>query len=138
LTPVETTLADLWATGTTPADHPIGHLRSRLALRGVTPAAELRSGRARSVVRVAGLVTHRQRPPTANGTCFLGLEDETGLINVIVPGPVWERQRKVALGHGSLLIHGTLEIADGAVNIVAGRIEPLAAGVPRKAARNFR
>jgi hypothetical protein len=44
----------------------------------------------------------------------------------------------VALGHGALLIHGTLERADGAVNIVAGRIEPLRAGVPRKSARNFR
>ncbi|GAA2025487.1 error-prone DNA polymerase [Catenulispora yoronensis] len=137
LTPVETTLADLWATGTTPADHPIGHLRARLALRGVIPAEQLRTTRNRSLVRVAGLVTHRQRPPTAHGTCFLGLEDETGLINVICPAPVWERQRRVALGHGALLIHGTLERTDGAVNVVAGRIEPLRAGVPRKA-RDFR
>ena len=137
LTPVETTLADLWATGTSPADHPIGHLRARLAQRGVTPAEELKTTRNRSLVRVAGLVTHRQRPPTAHGTCFLGLEDETGLINVICPAPVWERQRRVALAHGALLIHGTLERTAGAVNVVAGRIEPLRAGVPRKA-RDFR
>ncbi|NUP50211.1 MAG: error-prone DNA polymerase [Catenulispora sp.] len=137
LTPVETTLADLWATGTTPADHPISHLRARLALRGVIPAEDLKTTRNRSLVRVAGLVTHRQRPPTAHGTCFLGLEDETGLINVICPAPLWERQRRVALGHGALLIHGTLERTDGAVNVVAGRIEPLRAGVPRKA-RDFR
>ncbi|NUR61210.1 MAG: error-prone DNA polymerase, partial [Catenulispora sp.] len=137
LTPVETTLADLWATGTSPADHPIGHLRARLALRGVTPAEELKTTGNRSLVRVAGLVTHRQRPPTAHGTCFLGLEDETGLINVICPAPLWERQRRVALAHGALLIHGTLERTAGAVNVVAGRIEPLRAGVPRKA-RDFR
>ncbi|MEY9932998.1 error-prone DNA polymerase [Catenulispora sp. GP43] len=137
LTPVEVTLADLWATGTSPEDHPIGHLRARLALRGVTPAAELRTVRNRSLVRVAGLVTHRQRPPTAHGTCFLSMEDETGLINVICPAPVWEAQRKVALGHGALLVHGTLERSDGAVNVVAGRIEPLRAGVSRKA-RDFR
>jgi error-prone DNA polymerase len=134
---VETTLADLWATGTSPADHPIGHLRAKLALRGVTPAEELKTTRNRSLVRVAGLVTHRQRPPTAHGTCFLGLEDETGLINVICPAPLWERQRRVALAHGALLIHGTLERTAGAVNVVAGRIEPLRAGVPRKA-RDFR
>jgi error-prone DNA polymerase len=137
LTPVETTLADLWATGTSPDDHPIGHLRAQLALRGVIPAEELKTARNHSLVRVAGLVTHRQRPPTANGTCFLGLEDETGLINVICPAPVWERQRRVALGHGALLIHGTLERTDGAVNVVAGRLEPLRAGVPRKG-RDFR
>jgi error-prone DNA polymerase len=137
LTPVETTLADLWATGTSPDDHPIGHLRAQLAFRGVTPAEDLKTTRNRSLVRVAGLVTHRQRPPTAHGTCFLGLEDETGLINVICPAPVWERQRRVALGHGALLIHGTLERTDGAVNVVAGRIEPLRAGVSRKA-RDFR
>jgi error-prone DNA polymerase len=137
LTPVETTLADLWATGTAPADHPISHLRAHLTLRGVTSAEDLKTTRNRSLVRIAGLVTHRQRPPTANGTCFLGLEDETGLINVICPAPVWERQRRVALAHGALLIHGTLERTDGAVNVVAGRIEPLRAGVPRKA-RDFR
>ncbi|WP_194918519.1 error-prone DNA polymerase [Catenulispora rubra] len=137
LTPVEVTLADLWATGTTPEDHPIGHLRPRLALRGVTPAAELRTARNRTLVRVAGLVTHRQRPPTAHGTCFLSMEDETGLINVICPPPVWEAQRRVALEHGALLIHGTLERTDGAVNVVAGRIEALRAGVGRKA-RDFR
>ncbi|MBS2549920.1 error-prone DNA polymerase [Catenulispora sp. NL8] len=137
LTPVEVTLADLWATGTSPEDHPIGHLRARLALRGVVPAAELRTARNRSLVRIAGLVTHRQRPPTAHGTCFLGLEDETGLINVICPAPVWEAQRRVALEHGALLIHGTLERTDGAVNVVAGRIEALRVGVSRKA-RDFR
>ncbi|MEY9860482.1 error-prone DNA polymerase [Catenulispora sp. GAS73] len=137
LTPVEVTLADLWATGTTPEDHPIGHLRPHLALRGVTPAAELRTARNRTLVRVAGLVTHRQRPPTAHGTCFLSMEDETGLINVICPAPVWEAQRRVALEHGALLIHGTLERTDGAVNVVAGRIEALRAGVGRRA-RDFR
>jgi len=137
LTPVEVTLADLWATGTSPEDHPIGHLRPRLAMRGVTPAVELRTVRNRSLVRVAGLVTHRQRPPTAHGTCFLSMEDETGLINVICPAPVWEAQRRVALANGALLVHGTLERNEGAVNVVAGRIEALRAGVSRKA-RDFR
>jgi error-prone DNA polymerase len=137
LTPVEVTLADLWATGTSPQDHPIGHLRARLAMRGVTPAAELRTARNRSLVRVAGLVTHRQRPPTARGTCFLSMEDETGLINVICPAPVWEAQRKVALRYGALLIHGTLERTDGAVNVVAGRIARLDVVVPDRS-RNFR
>jgi error-prone DNA polymerase len=113
-------------------------MRAELKERGITCAADLREARDHSLIRVAGLVTHRQRPPTARGACFLGLEDETGLINVICPAPVWERQKRVALAHGALIIHGRLERSEGAVNIVAGRIEPLRAGVGRRSARDFR
>ena len=51
--------------------------------QGVVTAAELRVLPDRSVVEVAGVVTHRQQPATAKGTVFLNLEDETGLVNVI-------------------------------------------------------
>ena len=49
-----------------------------------------------SRVTVAGVVTHRQRPMTAQGTTFLNLEDETGLINVVVSKGCWARFRRVA------------------------------------------
>ena len=137
LSPVEETIADLWATQTTPENHPIAHLRAELDERGIIRAADLRTARNHSLVRVAGLVTHRQRPPTARGTCFLGMEDETGLINVICPKAVWDRQKRVALNHGALIVHGHLERADDAVNIVA-LLEPLRAGVSRRGARDFR
>jgi DNA polymerase III alpha subunit len=60
-------------------------------------------------VWVGGIVTHRQRPQTAGGTTFINLEDETGLVNVIVSKGAWARYRQVARGASALLIRGTLE-----------------------------
>jgi error-prone DNA polymerase len=128
MTAVEQTFADLWATGSSPDSHPIGHLRSALADSGFTTIAALAGLPQRRLVRVAGIVTHRQRPPTAGGVCFLSLEDETGLVNVVCPPPLWERYRRVALTHGALAVTGHLERSDhggGAINVVAGRLAPL-------------
>jgi error-prone DNA polymerase len=87
-------------------------------------------------VVVAGLVTHRQRPPTAGGIVFLSIEDETGIINVICPPAVWERHRSIALESQALLINGRLERVDGVSNIRATKLRKLP--VPgRVRARNF-
>ncbi|GAA4993915.1 hypothetical protein GCM10025734_23440 [Kitasatospora paranensis] len=78
---------------------------------------------------VGGLVTHRQRPPTAGGVLFISLEDETGLINVICSRPVWESRRRTALDRAGLLIRGHVERRHGATNLVATRLDPLRIGV---------
>ena len=90
-----------------------------------------------SVVAVAGLVTHRQRPPTARGVVFISLEDETGMLNVICPPHVWARHRRTAATAPALLIYGRIERTGGAVNLVAAALRPLrvAAAVP---SRDFR
>jgi error-prone DNA polymerase len=81
-----------------------------------------------SFVRVAGLVTHRQRPRTAGGVTFLTLEDESGTANVVVWSSVWQRFQHIARGSPALVIAGTLErSADGLPNIIAGAFEALAA-----------
>jgi len=86
---------------------------------------------------VAGVVTHRQRPATASGTTFLGLEDETGLINVVVSVGCWTRYRYAARSSPALLIRGRVERQEAVVNIVAEKMEPLAVGgAPRS--RDFR
>ena len=74
---------------------------------------------------VGGVVTHRQRPATASGTVFVNLEDETGLVNVICSAGVWARYRRVARTASALLVRGNLERAEGVVNVVADRIDPL-------------
>jgi error-prone DNA polymerase len=142
MTPVEETLADLWATGTY-GTHPVAHIRSALAARGVLAAAAVREVASESIVAVAGLVTHRQRPPTAGGVVFISLEDETGMVNVICPPAVWYAHKKMATVAPALLIHGRIERTGGngdrggAVNLVASGLRSLkvAATVP---SRDFR
>jgi len=137
MTPIEETVADLWATGVSTDHHPVEFARERLAARGVLRAADLGVAAPDRGVWVAGVVTHRQRPATAQGITFLNLEDETGLVNVVCSREVWGRHRRVARASAALLVHGRLERHDGVVNVVADRIEGLElAG--RTTSRDFR
>ena len=143
MTAVEQTFADLWSTGSSPDSHPIGHVRDRLNAAGFVTNAALADLPDRRLVRIAGVVTHRQRPPTAGGVCFLSMEDETGLVNVVCLPDVWERYKKVALTYGALLITGSLERSnegEGAINVVAGHLAALrgTAQPERMRRRDFR
>ncbi|MEX1207103.1 MAG: error-prone DNA polymerase [Acidimicrobiia bacterium] len=111
--------ADLWATGVS-VRHPVEFVRERLAADGCVPIAEALEGRrAGRRIRVGGVVTHRQRPMTAKGVIFINLEDETGLLNVIVLPEVWDAQRDVARRNPGLVVDGTLEHRDGVTNLIA-------------------
>jgi error-prone DNA polymerase len=134
---VEEAVADLWATGITPARYPTEFVRARLAELGVVPAARLRDQPRDTWVLVAGVVTHRQRPSTARGVTFINLEDETGFSNVICTRSVWQRFRRVARESGALLVHGKVENTDGVVNIVADRLVELPLRT-RHTSRDFR
>jgi error-prone DNA polymerase len=136
MTPVEETVADLWATGIY-GTHPLVHLRSGLDADGVLTAAGLATTPAGGRVVVGGLVTHRQRPETAGGVVFMSLEDETGMANVICPPHVWARYRRIGAESGALLVHGRVERTEGATNLVASRLQRLrvAAAPP---SRDFR
>ena len=91
----------------------------------------------KSKVLVAGLVTHRQRPMTAQGVTFMNLEDETGLINIVVSKGCWARYRTIARSAPALLIRGRLERSEGVINIVADELTLLP--VPAStASRDFR
>jgi error-prone DNA polymerase len=140
MTAAQETFADLWATGTY-GTHPIEHIRELLAEQGVLPAGELSAGRGAArdgaVVTVGGLVTHRQQPGTARGVVFLSLEDETGMANIICPPAVWERYRKVGVDASALLIRGRVERMDGAVSLLAMRLERLRV-VAAARSRDFR
>ena len=122
---VETTMADLWATGITPETHPVALLREPLRAAGIKSVSETMAAEAGRRVHVAGLVTHRQRPGTAGGVTFLNLEDETGMLNVICTQGVWRRYRQVAASSAGMVIRGVLERQDGVTNLVADRLAPL-------------
>jgi error-prone DNA polymerase len=120
---VEEMQADLWSTGISPR-HPVSFLRSRLAEEGcVTVAAALALRRHGRRTRVGGVITHRQRPSTAGGVRFLNLEDETGLLNVVVLPQVWDAHYEVARKAIGVVIDGVLEYQDGVTNLVAHRFE---------------
>ncbi|MBW3590340.1 MAG: error-prone DNA polymerase, partial [Actinobacteria bacterium] len=125
MAPVEQASADFWSTGLSPSASPVEFVRPQLKRRGVLTAADLATARPNRIVTVGGVVTHRQRPATAGNTVFLNLEDETGLVNVICQQDVWSRYRKVAGTAKALLVTGRLERAEGVVNLVAAKFEPL-------------
>lgn len=126
--------ADLWSTGVS-SRHPMSFVRDQLD--GCLTAAEaLDMRRNGSRVKVAGVITHRQRPGTAKGVFFLNLEDETGLLNIVVLPDVWAKHRHVVRKSPALIIHGRLEFHDGVTNIVARDFDPI--GVHTVRSRDFR
>ncbi len=136
--PVEANRADLWATGLSTDSYPTEFLRAELDAMGVVTAAGLAEVSAGERVTIAGVVTHRQRPATAQGTMFLNLEDETGLINVVCSKGAWIRYRRVARSAASLIIDGRLERAEGVTNIVVERIRALPLQPTALRSRDFR
>lgn len=131
-------VSDLWATGISPADHPIRHARGSLDVRGVVPSSRLATTEPGRRIEIAGVVTHRQRPATASGITFFNLEDEFGLVNVICSVGVWTRYRRVARDSAALIVRGVLErSAEGVTNILADRFEPLVLG-HKAVSRDFR
>jgi error-prone DNA polymerase len=129
--------ADLWSTSMMPKGSPMEFVRKELDAEGVLTAAALAGAPNRSRVKVAGVVTHRQRPATAEGVTFLNLEDETGLVNVICSVGLWRRYRRVARSARAMLITGRLERAEGVITLVADRLEALELGLATTS-RDFR
>jgi error-prone DNA polymerase len=116
----ESLRADYENLGTTLRPHPLALLRSRSRFRKLPRAEDLRSLRNGRFLRLAGIVTGRQRPGTASGVLFLTLEDETGFINVIVWPRVLERFRAVVLGASLLYVKGVLQREGEVIHVVAG------------------
>jgi error-prone DNA polymerase len=138
MTEPEQLIADMWATGITPDAYPTALIRPRLDALGIVTARGLHALPNQTRVTIGGVVTHRQRPATARGVTFLNLEDETGMVNVVVDEVVWQRNRRVARESGGLLIRGMLEhTSDGVINVLAERLERLPLGLHARS-RDFR
>ncbi|GIW99101.1 MAG: error-prone DNA polymerase [Pirellulaceae bacterium] len=122
---IEEVYADYATVGLSLRKHPLAFLRPELDRRRVTPADHLPSRRHGQFVRVAGLVILRQRPSTAKGITFVTLEDETGVINLIVKPETWQHYYKIAHCSQAWLVHGVLESREGIIHVIVGRIEDL-------------
>jgi error-prone DNA polymerase len=139
LLPAEETAFDLWGTGLTTGTQPIAHFRQMLDAQRVIAADRLGSMPNHLVCKVGGMVITRQRPGTAKGFVFLTLEDETGLVNVIVNPAVFERNRRLVRSSPALIVEGTLQREQGCVDVLAKRFWPLEVGdaIAGVRARNF-
>ncbi len=129
--------ADYEGTGLTLGPHPVAFHRARLERLGVVRAADLPGLSHGRLVRVAGVVVVRQRPGTAKGFVFLNLEDETGLVNVVVPPPLFHRWRLALVCEPFLYVEGALEHREGVISVRAGRIKPLGLSLARVPSHDF-
>lgn len=115
--------------------HPISVLRSYLNVknRELIPqrfvpyycSTDLKTLKHKSKVRLAGLVAITQRPPTAKGMCFISLEDEFGIMNIVIHPDVYEKDRVTIYERSLLEIHGQVEKIGGQINVRAQRVLPL-------------
>jgi len=117
-------IADYRSTGMTVEKHPMKLLRPQLDPK-LARTSDLEERDHGSTVEVAGLVTARQRPETANGITFLLLEDERGQVNLVVPPPVFDRHRPLVRSAPLIRARGRLERREGTVNVVVEDLAPL-------------
>jgi len=110
---------DLWSTGVTPSGQVMEHFRELLAAQNVTPVGELASLPRNARCRVGGLVITRQRPGTAKGFVFLTLEDESGVVNVIVRPDIYDAFRRPIRTSSTLIVEGTLQKESGCIDVLA-------------------
>ncbi|MEM8726045.1 MAG: OB-fold nucleic acid binding domain-containing protein, partial [Pseudomonadota bacterium] len=115
----EEVVADYQTTRLSLKAHPMSFLRPALAERGFVRACDLRDRKFRSMVQVAGVVLIRQRPGSAKGVCFITLEDETGVINLVIWPDLKEKQRKVVMGARLMEVRGRVEYDDEVIHVIA-------------------
>jgi error-prone DNA polymerase len=105
--------------------HPMRFLREHYAREKFITADRLHAIRDGKRVSMAGLVLIRQRPGSAKGVCFITLEDETGIANLVIWPDVFDKQRKIVMGARLMAVHGIIQkdAEDGVIHVVARRLE---------------
>jgi error-prone DNA polymerase len=118
----EEVVADYQTTRLSLKAHPMAFLRPGLAARGFVRAVDLRNRKLRSMVQIAGVVLIRQRPGSAKGVTFITLEDETGVVNLVVWPDLKEKQRKVVMGARLMEVRGRVEYDDEVIHVIAAHL----------------
>ena len=119
----EEIVADYGTLGLTLRRHPLALLRERLRKQRVKSATDLAGTRNGAHIKVAGIVTCRQRPATASGVIFVTLEDETGYMNLIVWNDLADRQRRELLGSRLLAVSGQVQRQGSVIHVLAKHLE---------------
>jgi error-prone DNA polymerase len=127
MTQAEHVVQDYAATGLSLKAHPVSFVREKLKLLHVTSTSELANLKDGDTVKVAGLVTVRQRPGTAKGILFITIEDETGFSNLVVWEKLFDKYRKEILQARLLMVEGKLQIEGKVIHVIVNRCFNLSA-----------
>ena len=119
----EEVYADYQTVGFSLRSHPLSFYREQLSNARFATASDLQILPNESYVKVAGLVLMRQRPSTAKGVTFVTLEDETGVINLVIFQNIWDRYYKIAKRSPAWVAYGKLERKDEVIHVIVQRIE---------------
>ena len=99
--------------------HPMGFLRGSMRKQGYAQCSDLMHSRPNQRIKLAGLVLIRQRPGSAKGVCFITIEDETGVANVVVWPKVMEQFRKTIMQSRLLAVHGYIQREGDIIHVIA-------------------
>ncbi len=99
--------------------HPMAFLRKSMTRQGYATADDLPRMRNGGQVLLAGIVLIRQRPGSAKGVCFITLEDETGVANLVIWPNVFEAFRRVIMRSRLIDVRGTLQRDADVIHVVA-------------------
>lgn len=121
LTEAAHVVEDYAATGLSLKAHPVSFVRPQLNSLNVTPTGNLPKMKNGDKIKVAGLITVRQRPGTAKGVLFVTIEDESGFANLVVWEKVFEAHRREIIQARLLMVEGKLQIEGEVIHVVANR-----------------
>jgi error-prone DNA polymerase len=123
LAPSEEVVGDYQTIRLSLKGHPVAFLRDRLTGAGALTARDYPTRPNGRTVAVGGVALVRQRPGTAKGVCFMTIEDETGVANLVLWPDVFERFRPVAMGARMVLARGKVQTAEGVTHLVVDQLE---------------
>jgi error-prone DNA polymerase len=121
MTQAEHVVQDYAATGLSLKAHPVSFVREQLKMLHVTPTGDLSTLKNGDPIKVAGLITVRQRPGTAKGILFITIEDETGFSNLVVWEKVFDKYRKEILQSRLLMVEGMLQVEGKVIHVIVKR-----------------
>ena len=101
--------------------HPVSFVREKLDQLHITPTGKLSTLKDGDIVKVSGLVLVRQRPGTAAGICFMTIEDETGVANLVIWESLFEKFRKEIIQSKLIMVEGKLQIEGEVIHVIVKR-----------------
>jgi error-prone DNA polymerase len=133
----EHVLLDYGATALSLKAHPISFIREKLMLCSILSANKLNYLDDGAMVKVAGLILVRQRPGTAKGICFITIEDETGVVNLVIFKKLFDKYRKEIQRAKLLMVAGTLQREGEVTHVIVKRCADMSRLLNNLAAEHY-